>query len=393
MKTAYIKIIFVGIIFFIQSGCSVKWTEAIQYGRVYQSDFNETVNLEIRNNLIFVPITINATEYLFLLDSGAPFSISEELQNEHAFKKLSNGNIIDSDHNRKKVSWVQVDSLHIGNIEFINQTAFVGNFNTNPILNCLGIDGIIGSNLMRHCNWTIDQEQKKLSLSNTIDKKSIEKSITIPFRTDHQYNIFLNINFGQALVKNVLLDYGANGSVTLNEEIFATLKEKGIIGETFLEKGVQQTGIIGKPIDINQEITRLDSVRIINQQLDNVDIKTGKTVSIGNKVLLRFIVTIDWKNKNLYLTETEFKDDFNPSYGYKIGYTYEKGMYIQSVIENSNAQKLGVMPNMQVAKIDTLDFENGNDFCDYLKLNLGETVFLELIDSKGQRKKTIIPRQ
>ena len=48
------------------------------------------------------------------------------------FKVISKGHIVDSDKNRTKVNYVQIDTLIIGNIPFVNQTAFVANFESNP---------------------------------------------------------------------------------------------------------------------------------------------------------------------------------------------------------------------------------------------------------------------
>ena len=374
------------LVLFIQLGCTVKWTEAIHYGQIAQKKFSETIDLEVENGLIFLPVKINGTVYRFLFDSGAPFSISNELQLRHSFKTVSKGNIIDSDHNRNKVNWVKIDSTLIGSVSFLNQTAFVGDFNANPVLKCLNIDGIVGSNIMRHCNWTINQVEQQLTLKSSMDKAMLHEPTSIPFKTDLQYNMFINVNFGQALVKNILVDYGSNGSVALSKDIFDILKERSIIDQTFKEEGVQQTGIIGKPIDFSREITISDSVSISNLRLNNIELKTGKTNLIGNKVLSKFIVTIDWDNKNLHLVETKLKPGSNDSFGFRIGFTNEKGVYIQSVLKNSIAYKNGIRPNMKVAKVDTLDFENGSDFCDYVKLKPGNTVFLELVDSNGQKQ-------
>ena len=193
---------------FVTQSCAVKWTDAIQYGSVTKVSNIEVINIEIRNKLIIVPISIKGKEYRFLFDTGAPFSISEELQENTNFKTVSKGNIVDSDYNRKKVKWVQVNSINIGNVSFKNQTAFVGDFDANPIMNCLGIDGIIGSNLIRHCNWTIDQEKYALSLSSKTGIDTREEGFVLPFKTDNQYNIFVDINIGKSSIKNVLVDYG-----------------------------------------------------------------------------------------------------------------------------------------------------------------------------------------
>jgi hypothetical protein len=40
---------------------------------------------------------------------------------------------------------------------------------------------------------------------------------------------------------------------------------------------------------------------------------------------------------------------------------------------------------MKVLKIDELDFESGNDFCDYVSHEPGDKMFLQLIDSTGHK--------
>ena len=182
----------------------------------------------------------------------------------------------------------------------------------------------------------------------------------------------------------MLVDYGSNGSIALSNEIYTLLQEKNIVSKTFIEKGINQSGIIGKPVELNRKISYSDSVRISNLSINNVMIQTGKTVSIGNDFLSRFKVTIDWNNKNLYLLKSGKATDKSSTAGFRIGYTVEKGIYIQTVMEKSDAYDKGIRPNMKVVKIDSLDFRNGNDFCDYVDHKLNNQIFLELINAKGE---------
>lgn len=385
MRNIYSTLVFICLTVLVTQGCSVKWTEAIQYGSVANRNASEVVDIEIRKKLIIVPVTIGGKEYRFLFDTGAPFSVSDQLQKDNNFKIVSKGNIVDSDYNRKKVHWVQVDSISISNVSFLNQTAFIGDFDANPIMKCLEIDGIIGSNIIRQYNWTIDQEQNTLSLSSKIEINTFKESIVIPFKTDYQYNMFIDVYIGQSKVKNILVDYGSNGSIALNDEIFTALKEKNIISETFIEKGINQSGIIGKPVVLKREITYSDSVRTNSLHFRSVMIRTGKTASIGNDLLSRFIVTIDWSNKKLYLSKSGKEVDRVGSAGFRLGHSIEKGVYIQSVMEKSDAYYKGIRPNMKIFKIDSLDFERGSSFCDYVDHELKDEILLGLINSKGQR--------
>ncbi|OMP29966.1 aspartyl protease family protein [Mangrovimonas sp. DI 80] len=386
MRTNFKSLLLAGILISVTFGCSIKWTDAISYGNVVTKEFKESVDIEIHSKLIIVPVTIDGKEYRFLFDTGAPFSISHKLLREHNFKIISKGNIVDSDHNRTKVNWAQVDSILIGNVTFQGQTAFVGDFAANPIITCLDIDGIIGSNLIRHSNWTIDQEQRTLSLFSSIKKEDFEECITVPFKTDYQYNMFVDIDFGPSRVKNILVDYGSNGSVALSNDIFTTLKNRNVFETKFLETGIKQSGMLGSPVDLRRELTYSDAVKINELELKNVLINTGETTSTGNQFLSRFKVTIDWTNKNLYLTKPEKEIERNGLLGFRLGTSEETGIYILSVIEESNAYKHGVRPNMKVLKIDSLDFENGNGFCDYVNYNPGNEIFIQLLDSLGKKR-------
>ncbi|NOU62241.1 aspartyl protease family protein [Marinifilum caeruleilacunae] len=385
MRNKTIIYLLTGILLVLTTACSVKWDKAISYGSLASTNINENVEIEIQNKLIIVPVRLEGKTYRFLFDTGAPFSISQQIQDDLECKLISKGNIKDSDHNRKAVNWVQVDSISIGGATFLNQTAFVGDFQANPLLACMEIDGIVGSNLMRHCKWTIDQEKNMLSLFSSIDATDDTDSISIPFRSDAQYNIYIDVNIGQAKVKNILVDYGSNGSVALSNEIFSTLKERKIISDPFIEKGSKQSGIIGEAVDLYREITYSDSVRFHQQGLNDVMIRTGKTVSLGNGLLSRFRISIDWENQKLHLLKLENTERKDAFLGFRLGYSEEKGIYVQSVIEGSNAYKSGIRPNMKVLKIDQLNFEKGDDFCDYFRHKSGRDIYMQTINSEGER--------
>ena len=148
----------------VSVACTPNWTTAIRYGETIEKPFSETVKTEISNGLIIVPVEIDGKSYRFLFDTGATLSISEEIQQKMAYKEVSKGMLVDSDNNRNKVSYVQVDKILIGKIPFTKQTAFVADFTKNPLIACLNIDGIIGANLMRYCHWTIDYQNTEIVL-------------------------------------------------------------------------------------------------------------------------------------------------------------------------------------------------------------------------------------
>ena len=395
MKRSFILILAVLLFLFVLNACNVNWTTAISYGDIISVDFNESIDIEIENGLIFLPVQIEGKTYRFLFDTGAPFSISEELQRSYNFDVISKGHIVDSDNNRKQVNYIQVDTITLGSIPFMNQTAFEGDFNSNPILECLEIDGIVGSNLIRHANWTIDQNQKKITISNSISEKIRKESIAIPFRTDQQYNMILNLSVDTSLIQNLTVDYGSNGPIALPENIFSVLKQRSFMNKIFVEVGSKRSGIIGKSVILKEEITITDSIKINKFNIQTVEVRTGSSGLIGNKILSRFLITIDWNQKIIYISKRFYQESNYKYLGFTLGFTLDKGIYVQSVIEGSMAYDKGIEPNMKVLKIDSLDFLMNDDYCDYVSLvnnGIDKIIYMELLDSIGLKKEVWIDR-
>ena len=46
------------------------------------------------------------------------------------------------------MNWAQIDSVLVGDVLFQNQTAFIGDFEANPIVKCLGIDHCAVGNII-----------------------------------------------------------------------------------------------------------------------------------------------------------------------------------------------------------------------------------------------------
>ncbi|MDF1867841.1 MAG: aspartyl protease family protein [Saprospiraceae bacterium] len=353
------------LIVLFQLGCTMQLSNAFQQGSLQSNEFREIIHFENKIGLIILPVKLKGKTYNFLFDTGAPLSISKELQAMISYKKITSGHIVDSDKNRKKVNYVQVDSLFLGNIPFINQTAFVGDFQSNPVIKCLNIDGIIGSNLMRHCNWTIDFQNQELTFGNYPTSDLTKESIHVPFKKDMQYDLLIDIKKGNTVIKNVKIDFGSNGSLQLPSAIFNDLKKQGLIEKTNINKGFRQGGIIGNPVEFTQEITLIDDIQSGQLTLNDIELKSGFSKLIGTEILSNYRVTIDWTNKNLVFQKIPGAKQDHSTFGFRIGYSKEN-LYIQSVTEGSSAYQQGLRTNMVVTNLNSLDFYNGADFCDYI---------------------------
>lgn len=347
--------------------CSRNISDTLHRGKLPDMQFNASTLIEINTGLLIVPVMIKGKEYHFIFDTGAPTSISKEIQEELNFKVINKKHIVDSEGNKRKVEYVSVDSLYIANIPFIDQSAFVGDFSSNPVINCLKVDGIIGSNTMRFCNWEIDPFKEKITLFNTPYKKENEEVIGIPFRHDRQFDMIVNLKVGHLKLKNIKIDYGSNGSLSIPPSAFQALKEAGVIDQTFAVIGQTQTGFLGEIVEREYQISYLDSVELGDCLFKDVKTKSIGKGLFGNQLLSEYIVTIDWDKNMLYLKSSEPYNRTNATFGFGLGLNKKEDyIYVQSVIKESNAYAIGIRPMMRVAKIDSIDFLNGYDYCDYV---------------------------
>lgn len=382
-------ILLFGYLLFFAQNCSQSWTKAIKSGSTQNESFFEIVSTEKASGLIIIPVEINGETYRFLFDTGAILSLSDELQEKFKFKTVKWGNIVDSDNHKTKVRYVRIDSLSIGKVSFWGQTAFVTDLDKNPIIGCMNIDGIIGSNLMRHCNWAIDYQNDQIALFKDTTNLLSQATYNIPFHTDNQYSQLLQFEFGKATLKNIKMDYGSNGSISLSDEGFQVLKKHKIVDKTLQVTGFSQSGISGKVSKKNGEIALADTLTAGNLKIPNVEIKTGKSGLLGTEVLSRYVVSIDFDNKTVAFEPVEGSETDYSTFGFGVGYSPEKQVYVMQVIENSSAEKSGIAAGMQIIKIDTLDFSSNSSLCDYIQYNSNakESITIELIGEKGENKK------
>jgi len=350
------------------SSCSMHWSKALRKGQVQETPFRQKMSATNKGGLLFLPVYLKGKEYLFLFDSGAPTSISKELQKEWGYEQISSGKMVDTDGNRFAIDYIQIDEIKIGGISFLDQTAFVADFNANPILECLEIDGIVGSNLMRFCNWEIDLVKEEVELFSSIDSSQIQDYTAIPFRTDMQFNVLVDLLIDSLKVRNITLDFGSNGFLNLPEHSFNALEESKAISAIATEVGWSQSGLSGSRIMQTEKIAIIDSLSIGGLGLENIKVSSGTSKLIGLKALANYTILIDWDQYKLYLKKEKNTPKDYRSMGFSLGVMHDTSFYIQSVYKNSKAEQNGLRPNQKVVALNDFVFNKNATFCDYVSL-------------------------
>lgn len=378
-----VTLLFLTILF---NACMLKPPQALQKGSFVKSDKIDTLNLEIRNRLIFLEVEIKSKKYKFLFDTGAPFCISQKLQDEIKFKVISKGRIIDSDKNKANVNYVRIDSVLLGSKIFLNQTAFVADLEANPIIKCYGIDGIIGSNLMRHADWLIDSDHSQILISEDLSADFKSSAYTVPFTTDMQYNILFELALGALKLNPITLDYGSNGGIDLSKHHFHQVEHQHIIENSKAVLGEQQSGLLGNAIPSEHKISISDSLKIGSLVITDSELQIGGNDILGNQILLKMLVGIDWSERKLYFKKASRESTPFQTFGFYVGHKNEKELYVRSVFEGTDAFEKGIKSGMEILMANNLDFRKDNTLCDYVDLanENPSTINLLLLDEEGK---------
>lgn len=351
----------------IIAGCKSHWTVSDQMGSVPEVDFLETVPFDFDSKFIIIPVTIKGKTYRFLYDTGAPFGISKPIQKELGFKQLKKSRMKDSDNNRSQISWVKVDTVLIGGVPFCNQSAFVGDFRANPVLACFKVDGIIGSNNIRLCNWYIDYENEQLHLTNQKADTFGIKGFDAPFEFNRQYTITLDLKSGPVILKDMHLDTGSNGDLSIYPSQFDTLVKYKQTKKIYELKGVKQSGILGEVTPVSSRHTELDSLVIGNLVIPNVGIGTSSSKLIGNEILSLYDMIIDSDSQKLIFKKNGIEPVPYASFGFTPGSTDGKNVFVQAVYSGTPSALAGILPDMEILSFDSLEFKTDHNICDFVE--------------------------
>src|SRR5690606_34040014 len=272
------------------------------------------VPFTLENGLIIIPVTIEGETYRFLFDTGAPNVISTELSSKLTTKRKRSFRTSDSQGNQTILDYVSLPKIEIQGASFINMTAAVADLKKTDAIACLGIDGLIGANLMRKASWQIDNLNRVLRIAFNFEKLHLpEGSFVIPFSTEVTGTPVLHLKIGNTDIKKIQMDTGSVGSITTDMDSYKSV----LMHETVLAKrssyGVSSVGLFGTAVNDSIFQLEVQQITLGDLVLENqiVEFKQAIISLLGMAFLKNFLVTIDWSKNLLYLyPQREFHNSF-----------------------------------------------------------------------------------
>jgi hypothetical protein len=375
----------------------------VTQGKVALENYYQEIPFEYYNGEIIIEVEISAKKYRFVFDTGADLTqIDDDLLHQIAYKsnKVTN-TITDANNTKQKSEFITVENIKIGNINFSNTGAFVGDLSHfDEMFGCLEFDGIIGSNFMRKSNWQIDYEHKVIRFSNDI--LSLNKSgITYIFKTNSgrygPIKIDLEINGKK---EKFTFDTGFTGSFTSNMSFFNVLNSAEKLATTsYLYTNF---GAYGKSI-VKANSAYIPKLKIGRIELSNklINFKENGSNLIGNAFFQNYLLTLDWKNERAYLVpKYKIESDTLKSFELSFSPHYTDNSIRVNSIWDDHRLKETIEIDTKIIAINTIAVSNFNkqELCDYWNTNKksifnSDTIEIEIVHNGKNEKITLTKKQ
>jgi predicted aspartyl protease len=334
----------------------------------------EAIQFETKGHLILVKVKINQApqEYNFILDTGAFSVVNQTLANELKLEKMEEVQA-EGLGGSGKAYLTRLPSLTAGGVTVKGCAVAIMDLNNVETISGIKIDGLLGSNFLRHFVVTIDYEQRKLVLATETNfpPKDAEP-VAIPFQQE------MTVGFAPKIKILGDNDFPLRGIIdtgTLHTMVDLKLYEKK--KELFSAARKVQGQIGGGAFKLADkamllQIKRLRVGSMVLEAVPTIGFDFGRKLStdllIGKDILQRYVFTIDYLKNQLFLVP---RGQEKASCGQlSIGAAFKKDeknrTIVSGIIEASPADKSGLAVGDEILEV------NGKPSQDYSIIDLIE---------------------
>ena len=274
-------------------------------GRAAAKNYAVTIPYKDIRGLAITEVIINGKIYTFMVDTGAVTAISPQLYEELQLSSAANLEITDSGNLARSMKVVTMPDISVGGLVFKDIPAAVTG--ESPFFQCLGIDGFLGSNLMRNSIVKFSHKSKTITFTDKHEEFDLDKKKGFDLGLDKmQSNPHLGavFNSGDKKINETLLfDSGMTGfyETSLNGYI-NKIKGSNIFTVLNEAEGSLSLGINGVAPNSMQYRLLLPDMKLAGATFKNVTVNTtdSNNSRIGAELLHYGDVIIDYPGKKFY---------------------------------------------------------------------------------------------
>lgn len=370
----------------------------LNQGVIESKNYHQTVKYQKNKNKIIVNVSVHGKNYKFLLDTGAPFSVSKKFFEENHLQKKAAINILDASGKKSEVITTTLPRLQIGEISFLNSEGIVLPDSASVLTDCFKIDGIIGSNMLRNSVLQIDDKRQEITITKNARTLNLQKVPYQPmklsaFQSNPQITLILQKGT-ERLADNLLFDSGMDSFYDMSYEAYQFFNKKYVLELIAEGKGSMVWGLHGYEKPKPMALFNIPSVIVNDHRFNNVTVSTtpAHESRLGALLLEYGKVTLDYSKKRFYF-EPYSKEENHKNLS-------QRPMGISPIVLDSKlavgiiwdkALEGQVNVGDEILHVNGIDFEKLN-FCDlfmFYSKTAVEKAVLKLRDVKTKQIKTV----
>ncbi|WP_415190322.1 retropepsin-like aspartic protease [Psychroserpens sp.] len=337
-------------------------------GKVTSKNYIEQVTFEFEKNKIVIPVEIEGKTYRFLLDTGAPNIISSELYEAIQPDHVANIPTEDANGMKQQLDVVTLKHLKIGAVEFEGFNALVFDLNGSSIFKCFGIDGFIGSNLLRHSVVQFNAEDRLLTLTDQPKKLGLNEKEGLKIKlvgSQSSPYIVIELDGTESRRETVLMDTGMGGFYNVSKRNYGIFKSENIFQPIGESTGASSISLFGETPTNTQTRVFLPELKINTTTFQNIITQTTADdgSKVGAELLNHGIMTIDFKRKRFYFKSTlETIDMSEPDIGFEL--TLKDKFFVVGYVWDTDLQDK-LQYGDKILEVNGVVLDDSN-FCKYV---------------------------
>lgn len=279
---------------------------SLAQGTVNQKNFYEEIAIELSNNKIIVPVTIDGKTYKFLLDTGAPNLLSKRVLKELEIQNTQKINAFDANNNVDTLQMAQIQNISIGNLNVKDNIALISDLDNHFILKCFKLDGFIGSNFFRNSILKISLKDKKITITDDIKKLQLKSKPSNLKLVGQQNSPYARITFigknGKKATEDVLIDSGMDGFYEISNRAYKIFSAENVLEELSRSSGTGSIGLFGSAPVKEQVLVKSNVLKLNDTSFKNLITTTtdDNNSRLGLELANYGDIIIDFIHKKFY---------------------------------------------------------------------------------------------
>ncbi|NLN24151.1 MAG: clan AA aspartic protease [Bacteroidetes bacterium] len=391
-------------IFFLFLTCGALVAQAsfnLNQGYVETNNYFQTVSYENRNGKIIIEVQIEDKPYRFLVDTGAVTVLSETLQKTVTTHHLGSIKTTDQSGLTDSLNVVFIPEIKIENIKFKDIRSLVAKDNSALFFDCLEIDGILGSNMLKNTIIQFRSGEKKIVFTDKSKKLGLKRRHGFKMKVSQgQRSPYLPVrllNNTQEGNEYVMFDSGDNKFYAPAQHIVEQFQSQATIYEILAESsGSFSIGFFGTAENNEHSLVKVAELTLGNITFEDVISPTiyDDNSRLGAALLNYGILTLDFEKERFWFESFDTKTTIE----------YKESVWpIHPVLNNQNELVVGIIWDRsldddltigdKILKFGNIDYE-AMSHCEImnstLKVETDEALLIYQDQNSGEIKELLL---